>query len=74
MLLETLEQKPEGCTVLKMSFPGNDGEPAYFRCAVLRPVTHFAENPKVYEAEETLEGGGARASNAKVTKSVPAVS
>jgi hypothetical protein len=54
-LLDALQPKPSTCTTLGMNFPEKDGNPAYMRRAVLGPVTHLVENPKVY-AETTTPG------------------
>jgi len=48
-LLDALLPAPQNCTTLKMEFPAKDGKPAYSRRAVLGSVTHFVQNPQVYE-------------------------
>lgn len=42
---EALRARPEACTMLQMSFPGQAGQPARFRRAILGPVGHYVENP-----------------------------
>lgn len=57
-LLETLKQKPETCTTLKMRFPEKDGKPAFSRRAVLGPVVYVVENPKLPAERKITTGGG----------------
>jgi hypothetical protein len=57
-LLEAMQAKPSTCSTLRMNFPDKDGNPAYFRRAVLGPVAHYVANPQIYEKQEAPEGGG----------------
>jgi hypothetical protein len=56
VLLDSLRQKPERCTLWEMTFPAKDGAPARTRRAVLGNVAYFAEHPPAAVATTCDEG------------------
>lgn len=57
-LTDALQLRPKICTTLAFEFPPGDGMPAYFRRAVLGPVTHVIQNPNAQGEQKALEAKG----------------